>query len=67
VLKKKEIRSSDSDFLAQSAAWSLQIVGECMHIQSRADSDDGNGMMAMLMIVTMKVLVMVIIVPGALR
>ena len=38
-----------------------------MHIQSRADSDAGNGMMAMMMMVIMIVLVMVIIVPEALR
>jgi hypothetical protein len=38
-----------------------------MHIQSRADSDDVNGMMAMVMIVIMIVLVMVNIVPEALN
>jgi hypothetical protein len=34
-----------------------------VHIQSRADSDNVNGMMAMVMIVMMIVLVMVNIVP----
>jgi len=38
-----------------------------VHIQSWADSDDGNGVMAMVMIAMMIVLVMVIIVPEALR
>ena len=42
-------------------------MGVCVHIQSRADSDDGNGMMAMVMMAMMIVLVMVIIVPEALR
>ena len=42
-------------------------MGACVHIQSRADSDDGNGMMAMVMMMMMIVLVMVIIVPEALR
>ena len=36
-----------------------------MYIQSRADSDNVNGMMAMVMIVMMIVLVMVNIVPEA--
>ena len=36
-----------------------------MHIQSRADSDDVNGMMAMVMIVMMIGLVMVNTVPEA--
>jgi hypothetical protein len=40
----------DSDFLAKSAARSLQIAGVCGHIQSRADSNDGNRIMAMVMI-----------------
>jgi hypothetical protein len=38
-----------------------------MHIQCRADSDDVNGMMAMVMTVMMIVLVMVNIVPEALN
>jgi hypothetical protein len=38
-----------------------------VHIQSRADSDDVNGMMAMVMIAMMIVLVMVNIVPEALN
>jgi hypothetical protein len=38
-----------------------------VHIQSRADSDNVNGMMAMVMIVMMIVLVMVNIVPEALN
>jgi len=38
-----------------------------MHIQSRADCDDGNGMRAMVMMAMMIVLVMVIIVPTTLR
>jgi hypothetical protein len=38
-----------------------------MHIQSRADSDNVNGMVAMVMIAMMIVLVMVIIVPEALN
>jgi hypothetical protein len=38
-----------------------------MHIQSRADGDNVNGMMAMVMIVMMIVLVMVNIVPEALN
>jgi len=38
-----------------------------VHIQSRANSYDGNGIMAMVMIAMMIVLVMVIIVPEALR
>jgi competence protein ComGC len=38
-----------------------------MHIQSRADSDDVNGMMAMVMIAMMIVLVMVNIVPEVLN
>jgi hypothetical protein len=38
-----------------------------MHIQSRADSDDVNGMMAMVMIAMMIVLVLVNIVPEALN
>jgi len=37
-----------------------------VHIQSRADSDDVNGMIAMVMIAMMKVLVMVNIVPEVL-
>jgi competence protein ComGC len=36
-----------------------------MHIQSRADSDDVNGMMAMVMIAMMIVIVIVNIVPEA--
>jgi len=36
-----------------------------VHIQFRADSDDANGMMAMMMIAMMIVLVMVNIVPEA--
>jgi len=42
-------------------------VGLCIHIQSRADDDAGNGMMAMVMMVRMVVLVMKIIVPEAHR
>jgi len=42
-------------------------VGECVHIQSRADSDDGSGMMTQVMMVIMTVLVMVIIVSEGLR
>ena len=42
-------------------------MGVCVHIQSRADSDDGNGMMGMVMMVMLIVLVMLIIVPEALR
>jgi len=38
-----------------------------VHIQSRADSDDVNGMMAMVMIAMMIVLVMVNIVPETLN
>jgi predicted PurR-regulated permease PerM len=38
-----------------------------VYIQSRADSDDVNSMMAMVMIAMMIVLVMVIIVPEALN
>jgi len=38
-----------------------------VHIQSRADSDDVNGMMAMVMIAMMIVLGMVNIVPEALN
>ena len=38
-----------------------------MHIQSRADSDNVNGIMAMVMIAMMIVLVMVNIVPEALN
>jgi competence protein ComGC len=38
-----------------------------VHIQSRADSDDVNGMMAMVMIAMMIVLVMVNIVPDTLN
>jgi len=38
-----------------------------MHIQSRADSDDVDGMMAMVMRVMMIVLVMVNIVPEVLN
>jgi hypothetical protein len=38
-----------------------------VHIQSRTDSDDVNGMMAMVMIEMMIVLVMVNIVPEALN
>ena len=38
-----------------------------MHIQSRADSDNVNGMMAMVMIAMIIVLVMVNIVPEALN
>jgi len=38
-----------------------------VHIQSRANSDDVNGMMAMVMIAMMIVLVMVNIVPEALN
>jgi hypothetical protein len=38
-----------------------------VHIQSRADSDDVNGMMAMVMIVMMIVLVMENIVPEVLN
>jgi ABC-type siderophore export system fused ATPase/permease subunit len=57
----------DSDVLAKSAASSLQIVGVCVHIQSRAESEDVNGMMAMVMIAMMIVLVMVNIVPEALN
>jgi competence protein ComGC len=38
-----------------------------VHIQSRADSDNVNGMMAMVMIAMMIVLVMVNIVPEALN
>jgi len=38
-----------------------------VHIQSRADSDNGIGIMAMVMIAMMIVLLMVIIVPEALR
>jgi len=38
-----------------------------VHIQCRADSDDVNGMMAMVMIVMMIVLVIVNIVPEALN
>jgi hypothetical protein len=38
-----------------------------VHIQSRTDSDDVNGMMAMVMIAMMIVLVMVNIVPEALN
>jgi hypothetical protein len=38
-----------------------------VHIQSRADSDDVNGIMAMVMIAMMIVLVMVNIVPEALN
>jgi len=38
-----------------------------MHIHSRADSDNVNGMMAMVMIAMMIVLVMVNIVPEALN
>jgi hypothetical protein len=57
----------DSDVLAKSAACSLWIVGVCVHIQSRADSDNVNGMMAMVMIAMMIVLVMVNIVPEALN
>jgi hypothetical protein len=38
-----------------------------VYIQSRADSDDVNGMMAMAMIAMMIVLVMVNIVPEALN
>jgi len=55
----------DSDVLAKSAACSLQIVGVYVQIQSRADSDNVNGMMAMVMIAMMIVLVMVNIVPEA--
>jgi len=61
------MESWHSDFLAKSAAHRLQIEGVCVHIQSRADGDDGNGIMAMVMRVMMIVLVMVIIVPVALR
>jgi competence protein ComGC len=46
---------------------SLQIVGVCVHIQCRANSDDGNGMITMVMMAMMILLVMVIIVPEALR
>jgi len=42
-------------------------VGVCVPIQSRADSDVGNGMMAMVMMAMMILLVMVIIGPEALR
>ena len=42
-------------------------MGICVQMQSRADSDDGNGMMAMVMMVIMILLVMVIIVPEAFR
>jgi len=38
-----------------------------VHIQSRADSDNVNGMMAMVMIAMMIVLVMVNIVPDTLN
>jgi ABC-type phosphate transport system permease subunit len=38
-----------------------------VHIKSRAESDDGNDMMAMVMITIMIVLVIAIIVPEALR
>ena len=38
-----------------------------MHIQSRADSDNVNGMMAMVMIAMMIVLVMVNVVPESLN
>jgi hypothetical protein len=62
-----KIGSYDSDVLAKSAVCSLQVVGVCVQILSRADSDDVNGMMAMVMIVMMKVLVMVNIVPEALN
>ena len=37
-------------------------MGVCVHIQSRADSDDGNGMIAMVMMAMMIVLLMVVIV-----
>jgi hypothetical protein len=57
----------DTDVLAKSAAYSLQIVGVYVHIQSKADSDNVNGMMAMVMIVMMIVLVMVNIVPETLN
>jgi predicted PurR-regulated permease PerM len=57
----------NSDVLAKSAACSLQIVGVCVHIQSRADSDNVNGMIAMVMIVMMIAVVMVNIVPEALN
>ena len=62
-----KIGSWDSDCLAKSASRSLRIVGVCVHIQSRADSDDVNRMMAMVMIAMMIVLVMVDIVPEALN
>jgi hypothetical protein len=52
---------------SKSAACSLQIVGVCMHIQSRADGDDVNGMMAMVLIAMMIVLVIVNLVPVALN
>ena len=57
----------DSDFLAKSAARSLQFVGLCGHMQSRANSNNDNGIMAMVILAMMIVLVMVIIVPEALR
>jgi hypothetical protein len=43
------------------------MLGVYVHIQSRADSDDVNGMIAMVMIAMMIVLVMVTIVPEALN
>jgi len=42
-------------------------MGVFVHIQSRADGDAGNSMMAMMMMAIMIVLVMLIIVPEELR
>jgi hypothetical protein len=57
----------DFDHLAKSAAHSLLMVGVSGHIQFQVDSDDGNGIMAMVLIAMMIVLVMVIIVLKALK
>jgi hypothetical protein len=57
----------DSDVLAKPAACSLQIVDICVHIQPRADSDDVNGMMVMVILAMMIVLVMEHMVPEELN
>jgi hypothetical protein len=57
----------DSDILAKSAACSVQIVSVYVQIQSRADSYNVDGMIAMVIMLMMIVLVMVSIVPEALN
>jgi multisubunit Na+/H+ antiporter MnhB subunit len=49
------------------AVCSVQIVGVSVYIVSRADSNDGNGMMAMMVMAMMIVLVIMMIVPESLR